>query len=727
MSDPDDFSFSERNKRAKSTVNVPPPGDDPAPPPPPPRDFTPPPSAEVPRKKKNDDEEGELQLPVDPWRFLMAFKRRWRQVVWAGGAGLLLGCVIGYFVSYYKIRVTLILRDVTAPFEAGVGGESFKPHPLTVQTLVSLMDQPVLIQRVSAKSRPFVSARALQKRVSVQPERNMELVHLVLAGQDKLDLVELANLYANEAVQFTKEVQLQDLSRSLKSYSDKLHETGEEIQKADLEMKAFVKEYKILDPNAETRDYQKQLSELIAKIEGRKLEAELLDLQITNLQGTLAQQSPLAQQIEAAREDLRKLRIQYQDAWPAVQNKLHEIEDLEKQFAGTLTNAGTTRTNANTPSGRDFDLRTRKSEIETEIAELRKLKDGLQAKMMTISESATRYTLIKARQDSLQKKMTILSSRQSETQFYYDKADGYYRLLAPATWRDLDGKSRWLKTLLIALVGAVLALLGAALVVVVAEITDDRLKTAADVKRVTGLPVLATLGDLDQMTPAEKESWAFRTWTALSGQMSRSANHGMVCGFISSTHGEGRSTWINLLVDAASQRGLRVLTITTRPSPTDLEELEKAAAETEKQFGAAVAEAIIESDPHMPSTAVTMTAKALAFPAEVSQKFSGPNALPSAHIALPGWVWNLERRKQFQRALAHWRMLDNMVLLVELPPASVPEAVLLAENLPQLIWLADSGRPRARDTRQQLETLRHARCRLVGAVLNHEPKPVFQL
>ena len=450
-------------------------------------------------------------------------------------------------------------------------------------------------------------------------------------------------------------------------------------------------------------------------------------MQITNLQGALAQQSPLAQQIETAREELRKLRIQYQDAWPAVQNKLHEIEELEKQFASTLTNASPNRTNTVAPSGRHLDLRTRKSTIEAEIVELRKLKDGLQEKMMKISESATRYTLIKARQDALQRKMAILGSRQSETQFYYDKADGYYRLFAPATWRDLDGKSRWLKTILIALVAAGLGVLVAAGVVLVAEVADDRLKTAADVKRVTGLPVLATLGDLDQMTPAEKEAWAFRTWTALSGQMSRSANHGMVCGFISSMHGEGRSTWINLLVDAASQRGLRVLTITTRPSPTDLEELEKAAAETEKQFGEAVAEAIVESNPHLPSTAVMMTAQALAFPAEVSQKFSGPDALPSAHIALPGWVWNLERRKQFQRALAHWRSLDNMVLLVELPPASMPEAVLLAENLPQLIWLADSGRPRARDTREQLETLRHARCRLVGAVLNHEPKPVFQL
>jgi Mrp family chromosome partitioning ATPase len=67
------------------------------------------------------------------------------------------------------------------------------------------------------------------------------------------------------------------------------------------------------------------------------------------------------------------------------------------------------------------------------------------------------------------------------------------------------------------------------------------------------------------------------------------------------------------------------------------------------------------------------------------------------------------------------------VLLVELPPASVPEAVLLAENLPQIVWLVDSGKPQIRETKEQLDMLRHAKCRIVGAVLNHEPDPIIKL
>jgi len=122
----------------------------------------------------------------------------------------------------------------------------------------------------------------------------------------------------------------------------------------------------------------------------------------------------------------------------------------------------------------------------------------------------------------------------------------------------------------------------------------------------------------------------------------------------------------------------------------------------------------------------TLSPNVLAFPAEVTQKFNA-GELPAAHIPLPGWVWSLERRRQWQNALSHWRSVDNLVLLVELPPASVPESVLLAENLPQILWLVDSGKPDIRETKLQLEMLHHARCRIVGAVLNHEPDPILKL
>jgi hypothetical protein len=219
------------------------------------------------------------------------------------------------------------------------------------------------------------------------------------------------------------------------------------------------------------------------------------------------------------------------------------------------------------------------------------------------------------------------------------------------------------------------------------------------------------------MSPAEKEAWAFRTWTAISGQLNASPNRGLVCGIISSTAGEGRSTWIDLLVGAAKQRGLQVMRVSTRSGDADALKAELPSNVVPQDFSRANAPAAKKQN-EAPDPTESSFARAQAV--EVASR-----RVAEAHIPLPGKVWDLAHRKEWQNALAQMSRMDNLVLLVELPPASLPEAVLLAESLPQLIWLADSGKASVRETRQQLETLRHAKCRLVGAVLNHEPKPIF--
>src|SRR5207253_8233987 len=90
--------------------------------------------------------------------------------------------------------------------------------------------------------------------------------------------------------------------------------------------------------------------------------------------------------------------------------------------------------------------------------------------------------------------------------------------------------------------------------------------TPEDIMRVCKLPVRATLGDLRKMSAKQQVDWAFRTLTLLKGKLNRDPDEALVCGIISANHGEGRSTWVNLLVNAASQRGLRVLTVDTRPT-----------------------------------------------------------------------------------------------------------------------------------------------------------------
>ncbi len=426
----------------------------------------------------------------------------------------------------------------------------------------------------------------------------------------------------------------------------------------------------------------------------RQLQDTEADLAAARLQVPVSVQTPLdpstpadklSEKIQAAREELANLLLRYTEAHPLVREQRAKLAALAEQYAhrpaADQSRAVPGRGPAHSPAA-------------------------------AAPASREDYQVVLDRLRTLETTHGALVARQRAIAVFKASPPGYFRLLLPASADDALMNSPWLKiSLFVVFCGAlgVAATTGEALF---RELVDNRLKTSADVRRVARLPVLATLGDLRALPTAARDRWAFRTWIALQSRLSHSPNHGMVCGVTSSRPSDGRSTWVNLLAQAASQCGFRVLTIATRPPPEP------------GRFGAVPPAAEKSSALQPGATAAestALTASVLAAPAQVAEKLSGPDAQPMVHIPLPGWVWNLERRKQWQSALNVWRQIENVVILVELPPASVPEAVLLAENIPNLIWLAESGKSDAAETRTLLETLRHARCNLVGAVLNREP------
>jgi capsular polysaccharide biosynthesis protein len=688
------------------------------------------------RRESNDDDGGDdFQMPFDPRRILSILKKRWQLLV---KVGAVLGCllaILGFWRLNYHVSVVLVARDNGTAFVASTEGLSYKPKEYSAADFASLIQQPEILKRAAYNAHPPINEKDLRNRLTVSQDRDAaSLLELTLSGKNRQSLVELANLYASNAVYLTKELQLDVAHDQNGFYQKKIVEYDDQLKNINEEIVNFLAANGLSDPENEARTYMGQLGDILTKINDTKMQAKMNALEEVEVRNTMSTDNVSAgTQLQEAREKLATLRAKYTDQHPEVINQLRVIAELQA-LARPATNAISTNHVASMPDvtspfyQHSVDLHTKSATFTTQLQELEDQRKEIQDKMANLNVHTTSYNMIKSRLNELMEARKMLASRQHEAQLYEDNAEGYYRIFAPASLNDVDRKARLIKAIMFGFAGFVLGVLGAAGFVIVGEIFDDRLKTVADVERVTKLPVLETLGDLDKMSEAQKEEWAFRAWTALSGQLTISPNHGMVCGFISSVHGEGRSTWVNMLVNAAGQRGLRVLTVATRSTsePGDLFHAEASAKADEHAFEKAVAAAMSASRAENPNQS-KIDPHSLVFPAEISQQLASVNSPPVAHIALPGWVWNLERRKQWQSALTQWRQVDNLVLLVELPPASMPESILLAENLPQLVWLVDSGKARAKETRRQLKTLRHAKCRLVGAVLNHEPKPVFEL
>jgi len=592
--------------------------------------------------------------PFSPWPLFETVARRWFSLALAGCAMAVLAFLAGTML--WQTRYTASAQLLR--FDTPNNSELFKPRQLSEQTFASILRSPELLRDVSALTKPPSSPERLASSLAIVPEKNSDVVTASITAFNRQSAVDIANLFANEAVRFSRQLQVNEARAANIYYTNQL---------ADLDR----------ERGALVSHLQQSVRETVRSGVGPVQFGDRF-------------MNALTEKLQAAREDLVGLLANYTEIHPLVRAQHARIDELQKQLERMATNTTAT---AAAGSGVPGPL----SQSSTNS--------------LPVNERGSEFEVLRAQLQALETRRSQLLTRQREAELFQKDPPGYCQLFAPATEKNAVVRDRRPKIIFLAAFGGMMGVVGAALLLLGIEFMDERLKTGTDVKRVTRLPLLATLGNLHRIDQTAQENWAFRTWTALQNRLSISPNHGLVCGMISARPREGRTTWISLLAQAASQCGFRVLTIGTL-----------ANSEPANGDGEDFHDRRQDGDPNSPN-GMALTTHVLSTPTLVTEQLTGSNPQPFVHIPLPGWVWNLERRKEWQTALNQWSRIENIVILVELPPASTSEAVLLAENLPNLIWLTRSGKATAHESHTHLETLRNARCRLVGAVLNRETAP----
>ncbi|HEY1171311.1 MAG TPA: hypothetical protein VGH19_08095 [Verrucomicrobiae bacterium] len=609
--------------------------------------------------------------------FLGIVAGQWKKIVVGGVVIGALGLAAGMKLwdKHYTAVAQLVRNE--SPNTASVLGD----REMSAQTFAGMLRAPDLIERVGGKL--GLEAEQLSESLRIMPERNSEILTVAVSGKTAEEAVRGANTYATESVTYTQEMQGESAKEISRFLHHQLTQINEEIQ--------------VL--NRQWWTASKSLAAASVAAAGTSQSKMPMASVMTPQQMTPARTMQLISKLDTARDELFDLLTRYTDAHPQVVAQRSKIAALEKQIQQMEP---ATKAAPAVPS----------PVLAVEAA----TKAPEEAKATTVASNPdTDLDIIKTKLTALESARLALLSKQNTLQLFERNSPGNYRVLLPATIGEAIVHDPKLKIAFLAVFGAVVGAFGMALFVAGREFFDDRLKTADDVKRVTSLPVLARLNNLEGMTALERRDWAFRTWTMLQKRIGTSPNEGLVCGITASSSAEERSVWMNLLAQAASQCGFRVLTITTKKSPDQPDALPMIPSAEDSHK--ALTETLVNSESALLAPVNT---NALESPMEVSQKLTGVDAQPMVHIPLPGWVWNLERRRQWKAALDQWQQIDNVVILVELPPASSPEAVLLAENLPNLIWLTESGKATASDTRTQLETLNNASCNIVGAVMKDD-------
>ena len=571
-----------------------------------------------------------------------------RRWPWLAGWTLIMA-VVGAIAAHSVWSRSYTSTAQLIHYEPSSVDDTYHPRDISTPSLVVMLQSPGLFEQVGSQLSHPMSARILALHLAVTLDRNNDVVTISATGATRADAVEMVTKYSAAAIAYTQAMQRDEAAEAGRNVARQLGEVEQEIKT--------------------TRDSIPAASQGTVNA--------LSAIGATSTAGQPA--SDLPERIRTAREQLEDLRARYTDAHPLViaqRAQLAALEDEQKNAPPPPA------TGAGTPA------------ISPEV----------------YGHVTPEEVALGERLRSLETNRALLIARQRALQPFAKNPPGYFQVIQSADTSPIQMRRYRLEVGLFALIGAFVGLLGSATQILIAEFLDNRIKTRADVRRVTSLPLLATLGDLNKMSPANRDRWAFKAWTALQSKLSISPNHGMVCGITSANLSDGRTTWINLLSNAASACGFRVLTITAQPS----DEMSADLARAENREPGAKAPAA-DAD-----GTTSLTTNVLSTPGQIVEKLTSSECPPVVSIPLPGWVWNLERRRQWRAALEAWRVIDHVVIFVELPPASLAESVLLAENIPNLLWLVDSNKSDAEETLNELETLRDASCNLVGAVLNRE-------
>ena len=622
-------------------------------------------------------------IGLDPWRLAEAIWRNWYRLIGSACLFAFMAFAIAYkrTPSVYTASAELIHIDGPNKFRTSEFGDAFIPQPLSETAFRDITHSPDFLRRVSQQVRPPAAVRALAANFKLSPDRNVNCITLTLLWPDPRQAVELVNILAQESVRVTQEGQKTEAEGVVSYMDERLKDNEKEIKETR----------RLLD------DESKRQLQAVADESKRQLQAVTAE----PVAGQSSNLTTLKTDLQNANRELANLLGQYTEAWPPVKQKRAIIAALQNQI-----DQETARTAARpiSPMGSPRPVA-----------------------VVSQNDPANPKVGLSLHLDKLEEARNIMRGRRREAALFAANPLGEYRLYAPATMADVGSFSSRPKLIVIAIGGALFGLVLAACAVCFFEIKDRRIKTEEEVEMVTGLPALASLGDFASMNAAQRSDWAFRTWTMLRGKIVGSSSRGLVCGLTSASNGEGRSTWINLLGRAANKQGVKVLMIATRPTfdsddaPETLStepEISETSRETDSP-GASVSSFLAPKSKEM------LSHMHLDNPQKIADQLTSPDGPPVVHIPLPGWVWNYERRKQWHAALKHWGDLENVVVLIELPPASMPESVLLAEHIPNLVWLTSDEADRAQ-TRLQLKTLRHAGCNIIGAVLNRAATPALK-
>jgi protein involved in polysaccharide export with SLBB domain len=382
---------------------------------------------------------------------------------------------------------------------------------------------------------------------------------------------------------------------------------------------------------------------------------------------TLAVEKPALRMMQ---QELEQALTRYTDAHPRVKELRAAIISLQKEALATLGG-----TNANTPTNALLaEVNARRTDVLTQLelateaeARSRQSLERFAANEVAFVRFQSEYNALGSRRDELIQSRVLVGSKSLEKWRRSDRAEMSRVLVPAALWK--SGAA-----------GAGIGLALSSILICGRRARARVIRDEAGLEEVTGLPVLASLPHLGTMTEAERSYWAVETLQRLRFATGTPRHGALVIGIVSAEAGEGRSTWLDLFANAAMRHGQRVAVVSRRDAESSIAE-----------------------------------------PAMSPEANDWPNhSAALAHRSPAVESLNLGLQPHWAQAIRRWEAEENSVVLIELPAATTVDALLLASDVPHVLWLSATNSD-ARTARRCVDSLKSTGCNLIGAALNMSP------
>src|SRR3954469_9442648 len=384
------------------------------------------------------------QAKLTAWSVMDVLARRWYWLV-LGGAVFAAGFyLLGDYLVKPKFTATAQLLRYDTPVS-----ESLKPAQISSETFSGLIRSPELLRAVGEQEIPPIPGDKLAKCIKVDPQPDSDLVKVLLATRDPKLSVRLLNNYLTNVVTFTTKIQKEQVSKVANEY------LRIQVQQMDSDIKEIENRLRGVPDAGSLSNKMSEVGGHVNSLSNQLASPRLPSVEVVRLN----------ERISTAMGELHDLLEKYTEEHPYVQRKQALINDLNAQKERAFTNTAAVPANLAFTPMRPTGLQGLDPEIDIIHIKMRSLEDARQQ----------------------------LVNRQREAAAYVDNPPGIVRIFAIADPTTVQTNMRLLKIIIMAIFGCVLSM-GASLgLVVVTELTDKRLKTSEDVRRVTKLPVLTVL------------------------------------------------------------------------------------------------------------------------------------------------------------------------------------------------------------------------------------------